>query len=178
MLLLPIKIELSYGKCSCALQDAESPPSDSKYPLTLTSLSGAPSCLTCASWRLQSWPWLSFPGPPESAARTFQASAYQTIWSFLQCTGLWIKYDSFLLCFARGPPGVWDVYVSAESQWFSSSWWKNAMAKTTGGGAMKASQIFISGWWQKFLWSIWNSCLNLNWRFRQQIHACAASVDE
>lgn len=178
MPLLPIKIELSYGKCSCVLQDAESSPSDSKYPLTLTSLSGAPSCLTCASWRLQSWPWLSFPGPPESAARTFQASAYQTIWSFLQCTGLWIKYDSFLLCLHAALPACEMFMFLLSHSGLAPADGRMLWQKPQGGGAMKASQIFISGWWQKFLWSIWNSCLNLNWRCRQQIHAWAASVDE
>lgn len=178
MPLLPIKIELSYGKCSCVLQDAESSPSDSKYPLTLTSLSGAPSCLMCASWRLQSWPWLSFPGPPESAARTFQASAYQTIWSFLQCTGLWIKYDSFLLCLHAALPACEMFMFLLSHSGLAPADGRMLWQKPQGGGAMKASQIFISGWWQKFLWSIWNSCLNLNWRCRQQIHAWAASVDE
>lgn len=158
MPLLPIKIELSYGKCSCVLQDAESSPSDSKYPLTLTSLSGAPSCLMCASWRLQSWPWLSFPGPPESAARTFQASAYQTIWSFLQCTGLWIKYDSFLLCLHAALPAC-EMFMFLPSHSGLAPADGRMLWQKPQGGAMKASQIFISGWWQKFLWSIWNSCL-------------------
>lgn len=125
--LLPIKNGAVLWEMQLCPAGCNRPPSDCKHTLTLTSLSSH-----FLSWCVPVAVPVSCPGCcfPCTHSKSFRADcedlpslSVSENRVFLPYTRLWIKYDSFLL-FVCIPPGVWGVYVSAESLWLSSNRWR------------------------------------------------------